>query len=241
LTGASQELKQMLIRAAIRATNAIWDVAPGASIITVDPICHIVASDKSQRDDEHYFNNVAVFESLDMLSGRTHPEFGGSPKHLGTVGVNYYWNNQWVLGGDTLADDDLRRLPLREILRSVYERYGCDVFISETSHVNEHRGPWLTYVTEEVAALLQENVPIKAVCIYPVLGMPEWHEPEVWTRFGLWDLIRNDYGDLERHLHIPLLEALKESQSKIARILHEQRSAGSDRTSETREQTRALS
>ena len=25
------------------------------------------------------------------------------------------------------------------------------------------------------------------VCLYPILGMPEWHEPDVWTPMGLWD------------------------------------------------------
>ena len=23
----------------------------------------------------------------------------------------------------------------------------------------------------------------------PVLGMPEWHEPETWVRMGLWDCV----------------------------------------------------
>jgi hypothetical protein len=213
-TGASQPLKQMLVRAAIRATDAMWDAVPYASIVTVDPICRVVASDAREA---FHFNNVAVFESLDMLSGRSYAEFGGSPRHLGTIGINYYWNNQWELGGDTLAGDDVRRLPFREILRSVYDRYGCDIFVSETSHVNEHRGPWLSYVTEEVLALLHEDVPVHGVCLYPILGMPEWHDQNAWTRLGLWDLIRNDFGDLERHLHIPLFEVLKESQAKIAK------------------------
>lgn len=221
-TGASHELKQVLIRAAIRATDAIWDVVPNASIVTIDPVCHVVPAHEDDIQAALDFNEGAVFESLDMLSGRKHPEFGGSPKHLGTIGINYYWNNQWELGGDTLADDDVRRLPLREIVRSVYERYAIPVFISETSHIDEQRGPWLSYVAEEMSALIAEAVPVQGVCLYPILGMPEWHDQSAWTRFGLWDLVRNNYGDLERHLHIPLLEALKESQVKIERI---QRSA----------------
>lgn len=218
LSGQSQPLKHMLVRAAIRAIDAIREIVPQASIVTIDPICHVVGNDGDTEEVRH-FNEVAVFESLDMLSGRTYPEFGGTPDHLGTIGVNYYWNNQWEWRGETLPADDTRRMSLREILRSVHERYGRDVFLSETSHVDDHRGTWLSYVTEEVLALLQESVPIKGICIYPILGMPEWHDQDTWTRFGLWDLVRNNYGDLERHLHIPLLESLKESQMKIQRAL----------------------
>ena len=25
------------------------------------------------------------------------------------------------------------------------------------------------------------------VCLCPMPGMPEWHEPDVWTPMGLWD------------------------------------------------------
>jgi hypothetical protein len=41
--------------------------------------------------------------------------------------------------------------------------------------------------------------------------MPEWHEPAVWTRMGLWDLVRRE-GKLCREPHAPMFEALREAQ-----------------------------
>jgi hypothetical protein len=35
--------------------------------------------------------------------------------------------------------------------------------------------------------MLKEGMPLLGVCLYPILGMPEWHEPDIWTPMGLWD------------------------------------------------------
>ncbi len=42
--------------------------------------------------------------------------------------------------------------------------------------------------------------------------MPEWHDPQVWTRMGLWDL-ESRGGKLERIIHQPTLQALRAAQA----------------------------
>ncbi len=217
--GRGPELKYALVRAAIEGTNAIWSVIPEAEIVTVDPVCHVVPKTADEQAAADHFNYNAVFESFDMLSGVLHPELGGSARHLGTIGINYYWNNQWVLGGETLAEDDERRVPLRDILRRVYDRYHTGIFIGETAHDGDRRSRWLTYATGEVVALLEEDIPIHGICLYPIIGMPEWHARDEWTNMGLWDLRLNDAGNLERHPHLPAFAALSEAQSKVGNIL----------------------
>jgi hypothetical protein len=148
-----------------------------------------------------------------MLCGRTLPELGGSRRHLDIVGVNYYWTNQWEIGREEapLALDDPRRWPLARLLRQVWKRYGHEILITETSHVDDMRAIWLRTVADECEKLLDEGVPLRGVCLYPILGMPEWHDRSVWTRMGLWDL--EPHGDrLKREICSPMLDALNDAK-----------------------------
>lgn len=212
--GKGVELKRALIRAAIHAIDAIRAAVPKARIVNVDPLCHVHPSDDSpeaQRDAD-WFNENAVFESWDMLCGRKNPELGGTRGHLDIVGMNYYWTNQWIHGRDEapLTDDDPRRVSLRDLVKKVHARYGGDILITETAHVDDMRPRWLNHVADEVEALLHEGVPLRGVCLYPILGMPEWHDPERWTQMGLWEVCCATEG--ERKLCEPMLDALRKAQ-----------------------------
>lgn len=219
--GRGARLKTALARAAIAATNAIWDACPAAQIVSVDALCRVVPppGDAALAREAERFNAEVVFESWDMLAGRLCPELGGSRRHLGLVGANYYWTNQWELGrvGVPLADDDARRWPLRRLITQVWERYGGEVLISETAHVGEMRPVWLRELAGEAEALLDAGVPLKGVCLYPILGMPEWHARDEWTRMGLWDLVPQS-PTLARIPYEPALDALREAQRLEARV-----------------------
>lgn len=205
--GRGWELKVALCRAAIAGIEALWAACPGARIVNVDPLCRVAASpDRPHQTEEAAdFNERLVFQSWDMLAGRLLPELGGSRAHLDIVGINYYWTNQWewriapLPDGriPALADDDPRRLSFGDLVRSVWQRYGGEVVVTETAHVGEQRAPWLLEVAYASEALLLEGVPLRGVCLYPILGMPEWHAPDVWTPMGLWDPVchRAPYGD----------------------------------------------
>jgi len=164
-------------------------------------------------EEAEAYNERAVYEGWDMLCGLLRPEWGGSRKHLDIVGVNYYWTNQWELGRDevALAETDPRLLPLRELVGRVWKRYGGELLITETAHVSEKRAGWIDYVAQEAEALLDEGIPLRGVCLYPILGMPEWHEPERWTSMGLWDLVLNQQT-LSREICSPMYEALRFAQ-----------------------------
>jgi hypothetical protein len=93
----------------------------------------------------------------------------------------------------------------------VWKRYGGDFLVTETSHADDMRPIWLHAVADECEKLLDEGVPLRGVCLYPILGMPEWHEPSMWARMGLWDLAPRN-GGLERQLFMPMLQALRSAQ-----------------------------
>ena len=197
LEGRGWELKIALARAGIAGIDAIRAACPAARIVNVDPFCRVaVPPDRPDLAEEvRDFNERLVFQSWDMLCGRLLPELGGSPAHLDVVGVNYYWTNQWELGGTPdargvippLADDDPRRLPLSDLIETVWRRYRNPLIVSEIAHVGEQRGPLVHELARETEILLARGVPIGGICLYPILGMPEWHEPDVWVPMGLWD------------------------------------------------------
>jgi hypothetical protein len=216
--GCGDALKRQLARAAIAGTDALRSACPGARLLTVDPICRVTApADRPDLEPlVRDFNERIVFQSLDLLSGRVEPELGGSPAHVGAIGINYYWTNQWELGGprNPLSDTDPRRVPLRAIVDEVWQRYGLDVAISETAHVGDARAGWLNELADEAEALLDAGVPLGGICLYPILGMPEWHQRERWTRMGLWDVAP---PGLARELHRPSFQALCRAQRLEAR------------------------
>lgn len=86
--------------------------------------------------------------------------------------------------------------PIRDILRSMYDRYGKPTMVSETSwHDGYHswpnvhnKGEWLEYVVNEVEAA---GVPCVGICWYPFIDCPPWEQPESSERWS-HGLIRHD-------------------------------------------------
>jgi hypothetical protein len=146
------------------------------------------------------------------------PELGGSPRHLDVIGLNYYWTNQWELGRDChpLAEDDPRREPLRALIERVHRRYPQhDLLITETSHVDDMRPVWMGQLARECEAVLDSGLPLRGACLYPILGMPEWHCREQWTRMGLWDVAQETSQRL-RAVCAPMEQALRDATALLA-------------------------
>lgn len=217
--GRGWDLKVALARAAIAGIEALRAACPGARMVNVDPLCRVAVPPQRPdlEDAARDFNERLVFQSWDMLCGHLLPELGGSREHLDVVGINYYWTNQWEWGIEPspdgrippLAEDDPRRVPLRELVAGVWRRYRAELVVTETAHVGDRRGPWLREVAAEAEALLLAGVPLRGVCLYPILGMPEWHDPEVWTPMGLWDPVCHREPHGERLVCESMLDALQ--------------------------------
>ena len=169
------ELKQQLVRAAIAATEAIWSVDGQARIVQVDPVIHVVARPERPRDRqpaEAY--RCAQFQAWDMLSGRLCPELGGMPKYLDILGVNYYADNQWFLGGGTIELGHPLYRPFSAILAEVFQRYARPLVVAETGAEAAARVPWLRYVAGEVHAAVDAGIPVEGICLYPITDYPGW-------------------------------------------------------------------
>lgn len=173
--GRGSELKRQLVRATIAASDAIRSVDRRARFVNADPLINVVPNNnrtKSRADAQGY--HLAQYEARDMLIGTRAPELGGKPEYLDILGVNYYPNNQWMLGGRTLELGHPHYRAMRELLAEAHQRYGRPVFVAETGAEGSARAAWLFYVCEEVRAAMAAGVPIDGICLYPIVDYPGW-------------------------------------------------------------------
>jgi beta-glucosidase/6-phospho-beta-glucosidase/beta-galactosidase len=215
-SGRGDELKAQLVRAAIAGTEAIWEVAPEARIVHIDPLMRIVpAPDRPQDAEAAAAHTASQYHAWDMLAGLERPELGGDPKYLDVVGVNFYHNNQWLHDGPTLWRDDPLYRPFREMIAEVHRRYRRPLFVAETGAEWFMRPEWMSYVGREVRAALEAGVPVGGICWYPILDHPGWGDDRHCTN-GLWG-----YPDAagERPICTPLRDEIERQRELFSELL----------------------
>ncbi|MDQ4148033.1 MAG: hypothetical protein M3120_10230, partial [Pseudomonadota bacterium] len=106
---------------------------------------------------------------------------------LDIIGVNYYSDNQWMIGGqsvelETPVARPFRTIelghplyrPFRELLIDVYGRYGRPLLVTETGAESAAQAVWLRYVADEVRSAIACGVPVEGICLYPIIHYPGW-------------------------------------------------------------------
>ncbi|MGN7885518.1 amine oxidase [Dyadobacter endophyticus] len=218
------ELKYALMRAYIAAVKAMKQITGLVRIVTTEPLVNMVPDLDPTPDQlaRAAVENEQQFQSLDMLCGRICPELGGGEDLVDVVGHNYYYNNQWIIGNyqflrwnDPVPDPRWR--PLADLLESAYHRYHKPIILSETSHPKEDRPIWIQMIASECARVIDRNVELLGVCLYPIIDRPDWDRPEIWHQSGLWD--EGLAGRHERVLHIPSAMALLAAQELVGQHL----------------------
>ena len=210
------ELKCNLVRAALRACDALWAICPDARIVHTDPIIHIVPSaDRPDLAEEAQLLSAAQFQAWDMLCGRREPGLGGAPRYLDVLGLNYYHDNQWEHPTNERLYWHLRDARRRDpvaMVAEVCERYGRPVFIAETGHVGDGRAHWIDEVASAALRCKTAGVPLEGVCLYPLIDRPDWEDTSAWHRSGLWDV---DERTGARILHAPSARRLAHWQALL--------------------------
>ncbi len=213
------EMKRQLVRAAIAAIAAIRSVDRRATIATAEPLIHILPADTSpaarHRAAAH---NESQFEALDMLLGRMQPELGGNESMIDIVGVNYYYNNQWVDGGQTVYLGHWHHRPLRELLVEAAQRYARPLYIAETGTEGVFRAGWLRYVADEVWHAIASGVPVGGICLYPIISHLGWDD----DRHCANGMFAGHGADTERTVDMPMAQALAEESARFATALPHQ-------------------
>ncbi|HEY8571101.1 hypothetical protein [Phenylobacterium sp.] len=216
------DFRQRLCAADIAAVKAIREVCPQARMVHIDPLVNVVAP--LDRPDlipaawkETYED---TFVAWDIISGKRHPELGGTPDILDIVGVNCYSFGQMEYREQgphaALPRDDPRIVPLCELIKLTYERYRRPMIIGETSGLEEGRHFWLRDVIQEALAAVHQGVDLHGVCLFPAVDMKDWHKG-IWVHNGIADLVE-DRGDLRRVPVEAYCAELRRWQKRLNRV-----------------------
>ncbi|MDQ1142532.1 beta-glucosidase/6-phospho-beta-glucosidase/beta-galactosidase [Pedobacter agri] len=211
--GMGWDVKYALVRAYIQAIKVFKEIDPSTKIMTTEPIVNIVpALDATmemviQAEESH----DVQYQATDMLTGKMCPELGGSKDLIDYMGFNFYYNNQWVasdFSGLPWAnnDPDPRWRGLSSLFVEAYHRYGLPIVLAETSHPGEHRPNWIELITRECVKALQYGVPLKGICLYPIIDRPDWDHLHYWHHSGLWDA--DAENPFSRILYQPYADAI---------------------------------
>lgn len=215
------ELRLALCRADIAGVRAIREVDPQSRMVHIDPLIYVVPpKDRPDLADEaHHETFHDTFIAWDVLAGKLHPEFGGSPEILDIVGVNCYSFGQMEFSENgphqSLGPHDERIQPLGELLILTWERYRRPMIIGETSGLGEGRPAWLKDVMEESLAAIVRGVDLHGICLFPGVDMPNWHTDD-WLHNGICDLVA-DEDRLRRDPYGPYVDELRRWQKFLNR------------------------
>lgn len=208
--------KYALMRAYIAAAKALKTLDKRIVILATEPLVNIVPpSDATDEEiSEAALQHEFQYQAIDILCGRICPELGGTPELLDVLGLNFYYNNQWITGFEEFLpwanlQPDERWRPLSELLMEAYSRYGKPMILSETSHSGEDRPNWFDFIWKELN-LIPDEIPFWGVCLYPIIDRPDWNDLNYWHGSGLWDNT-NVVGTPNRVLYQPLAATLREN------------------------------
>ena len=212
--GRGSELKRQLVRAAIAGIHAVRGVEPRARFMQAEPMINIIGHpDKPQDKEPAEAYRLAQFQAFDMLAGRIAPELGGSEDCLDILGVNFYFNNQWISFGETMGMGHRLFRPFRDMLAEAYARYGRPMAIAETGAEGGNGPGWLRYLAGEVRAAMRASVPILGICLYPVMDYPGWDD----ERHCSCGLIACSENYTERRLVHDMVRQIEEERFLLAR------------------------
>lgn len=223
--GYGWEVKYRLMKAYIEGIEAIKSVDPFVRILTSEPLVNVVPPlfATAEQATAASLQHECQFQVTDILCGRICPELRGKPEYIDMIGLNYYFNNQWV--HNTLESLiwknvplDERWKPLNNLITAAYHRYNRPIVITETSHPKEDRALWIDMIAAECAAVLKADIPLLGVCIYPIIDRPDWDDLVTWHHSGLWD-IYIEQNNFKRILYQPMAEALMSAQKEMEDIL----------------------
>ncbi len=220
------DVKYALMRAYIEAVAAMRAVDPNVKIMTTEPLIQVVppygATEKEVTDAASA--HINQYQSVDILTGKICPELGGSIDNVDILGLNHYYNNEWVITTHQYLkwiDEprDYRFKPLHLLMEEAYHRYNKPLVLTETSHPKEDRPLWISYIAEECALMAERKLPMWGVCIYPIIDRPDWDHLDDWHKSGLWDAEPNP-GELpQRILNQEYAQALLDGQAKVQAAL----------------------
>ena len=196
-------------------------INPYFKILSTEPLVNMVPTFEATSEEVEKARNAHdnQYQTLDIICGKICQELGGDPSLIDVIGVNYYYNNQWVYKQSENSylhwnneDDDPRWRPLHSLIEEVYQRYQLPILLSETSHSGEDRGKWIRSIATQCQKISEMKIPFLGICLYPIIDRPDWDNGQ-WHHSGLWDCFPED--GISRQINQDYAIALLESQVQM--------------------------
>ncbi|WP_312794220.1 glycosyltransferase family 4 protein [Tianweitania sp.] len=206
--GRGFELKAQMVRASVASMREVLDVEPRARFVHCDPAINVLPRgpwSHDRRDAQGW--HQSQYQSWDMIAGRSWPQLGGEERFLDIVGVNYYFDNQWVHAVGPIDEHDPRYKRFRRVLTEVYSRYGRPIIVAETGTEGDRRASWMRMILHETQKAREAGVPVEGICLYPVVNHVGWDDGRNCPS-GLLSL---EIAGGRRQPHQPLAEVLAAS------------------------------
>jgi hypothetical protein len=205
--GRGRDLKHALCAASIAAITVIRAIDQRALIMAVDPMIAVHPDMTCQDVQAARILHEAQFEAMDILFGRHHPEFGGSPDMVDIVGLNHYPHSQWIAGQGPMDWQGDKWIRPAKLIQKICRKYGKPILLSETGCEGDDRPGWFDHISSECMKAAAAGVPVMGICLYPILSHHAWtgerHCPN-----GLFDGTSS-----AREIFMPLLHAIRRFQS----------------------------
>ena len=200
------ELKCALARATIHAIERLREVDGRSRVLHVDPVMHAVSPEGPDEASER--ERELQFDAWDMVAGGKEPQLGGREGLLDVLGLNYYANNQWVMGEPPfpLAREHPHYRPPHQLFLEAHRRYGRPMILSETGAEGPTGPDWMRYIAGEVDVAVAAGADLQGVCLYPVMDYPGWTD----GRHCPCGLIEVAPGWGERTVNPAMAQALRE-------------------------------
>jgi hypothetical protein len=207
----------------IAAVKALREVIPEARMIHIDPLINVVPprDRPDQAEAARVESEDDAFLAFDVIGGLREPQLGGSPEILDIVGFNNYSFGQMEYRPEgphaALEPGDPRIRPLCDLIEEGWKRYRRPVIVAETSGLEGGRDDWLNDVVCECLAAVNRGVDLHAVCLFPAVDMPDWHNGK-WVHNGIADIETLPNGSMMRVPVIAYVEALRHWQKRLNRV-----------------------
>ena len=214
-------VKYHLSKAFILGIKELKRINPYFKILSTEPLVNMVPTFEATSEEVEKARNAHdnQYQTLDIICGKICQELGGDPSLIDVIGVNYYYNNQWVYKQSENSylhwnneDDDPRWRPLHSLIEEVYQRYQLPILLSETSHSGEDRGKWIRSIATQCQKISEMKIPFLGICLYPIIDRPDWDNGQ-WHHSGLWDCFPED--GISRQINQDYAIALLESQVQM--------------------------
>lgn len=170
LVNQGDALKRQLVEGHLAAVKVLRSLGCTEPVVVAEPLIWTAPASEHPADREAA--DAFVEYSLDAVRWILQAD----PRAIDVLGLNYYPQNQWVIGTGTLVVSGPDRRSLSSLLIEVAQRFCLPLALAETGAEEPDGDAWLAYVAREVEAALSAGVAVEGVCVYPVTDYLGWDD-----------------------------------------------------------------